>query len=136
MIEETIIKPNKEWFIYNSESPLNFPSLHYKKLPSINIPINANLRQGGSYNYFQKEPFYLERCQILENCYMPYDIEDSKHFIIKEGDLDWPGINVYAYTDLNDPKSVYIKDKINDNFIAKLVFLPDRIELYEATLKI
>lgn len=62
---------------------------------------------------------------------MPYDIKNTKYLIIEKGYLQWPRINQYAYTDLNNPSNVYIKDKINNQFIAHFIFLEDRIELYE-----
>lgn len=131
--DKLIISPNPEWYIYRDDTNIKFPNLHYMKCDKIDKP--KSLRLGGSYAYFCDYPLYDERCLILEQLYMPYKL-NTKNFKIRNGLLLWPHINLRAFTDLEDPNSVYIKKqnpsaKNGDMFIAILRFYETHIELYE-----
>lgn len=128
-----VIKPEREWFIVKPNNPINFPKLHYIKCSEIIIP--DTLQLGGSYNYYCSLPLYFERCEIFENLRFPYKL-NSPNFKVRYGLLLWPYLNLYAYTDLNEPNSVYIKKQYNqsedsNSFIAKFKFYTSHIELYE-----
>ncbi|ATY70251.1 OrNV gp129-like protein [Tomelloso virus] len=133
-ISRLILYPNPKWFKYTTDEYLDFPELHYIECNELTPPSDPLL--GGSYSYFCDLPHHFERCAILENLYFPYEL-DTPNFKVRHASLLWPMINLSAYTDKNDPKSVYFKrrnvSKVQNStdFFAKLVFLPERIELYE-----
>lgn len=133
-----ILKPNPQWFIYNPDSIINFPELHYIECDEIIVP--KTLQIGGSYSCFCHLPFHFERCQIFEELKMPYNL-NTKNFKIRNGYLLWPYINFRAYTDLDDPQTVYIKKQFpnnkssNNDFIAKIKFCSSHIEIHEIVEK-
>lgn len=127
----SILDPDPRWFIYDSEKTLNFPKLYYIPCGKIKIEApDSSLILGGSYSHFCGRPFHFERCSILEEQYMPYDL-NTKHFQVRHGVLLWPLLNLYSYTDLNSPETVYIKSKMSNEFIAMFKFRKSHIELYE-----
>lgn len=131
---ELIVQPDPKWFLYDNQRSddgytLDFPPLHYKRVRHLDLPLNTDdVVLGGSYNIFSQLPKYLERCAILEHLYMPYRFE-SKYFKINVGFLQWPRINLSAYTYIPDPQKVYFKR--NGKFIACMRFNTDYIELEE-----
>lgn len=130
MTEKIVLEPNKEWFICHPESPLKFPPLHYEKVSQI-VP-SDKLKLGGSWSTYYYLPHYLERCEIFAEQYMPYSIL-SKYFQVFNGELYWPMLNLYSFTDIKDPRKVYVKKGMRDSdpFVAEFRFLTDKIEMYE-----
>lgn len=127
------IYPNKNWFIYNAEIPLNFPPIRHYKVSRLNLPFSMGLKSkdiimGGSYNIYCDKPLYTERCQIFENQYMPYEI-DSKHIKVRNGVLLWPKLNLYAYTYIKNPQRVFIHK--NGRFVVEFRFHRNHIDLFE-----
>lgn len=128
-----ILDPDPRWFIYTDTSPIRFPQLHYITCSKIQAP-PSSIHIGGSFAYFCGEPFFLERCQMFENLYMPYRL-NSQNFKIRNGALLWPRFNLYAYTDLQDPNTVYVKKQNgSDEFVAIFKFYKTHIELHERVL--
>lgn len=127
-VEPIILKPNEHWYInYPDEYNIYFPTLYYYKVESLDVKPDTFVL-GGSHNAYAQEPLYMTRCQILEYNYFPYNL-NSYYFKVRNGILLWPRINLYAYTDMSDPQSVYFKK--NNEYIGKLTFSVDRLELYE-----
>lgn len=135
-----IIEPKCEWFKYKPDKILEFPPLHYIKCSKIDV--SKTIQLGGSYNIYCNFPKYFERAAIFEDQYMPYEL-DGRYFKVRNGYLLWPLLNLFAYTDLNDPNTVYISlqnvldksvvhaEKQNINFVGKFKFYEDSIELFE-----
>jgi hypothetical protein len=93
------------------------------------MPKNCDLRVGGSYSLFANLSLHRVRCKILEELVCPYEL-NGPYFRTRHGLLIWPMINLSAYTDLNDPTSVYIK-YTNGKYVGRFVFKENHIELYE-----
>lgn len=122
-----------------------FPLLHYKR---IDEPLNSSiltqrqLQMGGSYNIFHELPFHDARCAIFENHFMPYEL-DGIALKVRNGVLLWPRMNLDAFTDIKDPKTVYMRQPYSDrrqagtvdalNFVARIRFNADHIEIVETT---
>lgn len=128
-----ILNPEERWFKYQPDMSVNFPKLHYYQCSKLNVP--ESLRMGGSYSYYCDCPFYYERCAMFSHLYMPYQL-NTENFKVREGFLLWPRINLKAYTDLLDPRSVYIKKQFlnsgeDDKFVAVFRFCDSYIEICE-----
>lgn len=129
IIQHNVYKVNDKWFIKSKDGYVNFPPLHYFMVESLDEPQEKKLVLGGSHTAFVQLPMYFTRREIFEENFMPYQIKDSNNFKIRNAVLLWPRLNLYSYTDLSDPQSVYIKKGYK--FVAKFTFSTERICLYE-----
>lgn len=132
------LQPQAKWIQNYGDvaETVNFPILDYKLIDAPIIGKN-NLKLGGSYTYFHYLPMHNVRCAILEKQFMPYEL-DGPTIKVRNGVLLWPRTNTCAYTDLDDPKVVYLRQPSSSgliaapqNFAAKLTFYNDHIELIE-----
>lgn len=114
--------------VYIQNSPIVFPQLHYYAVNEITLSKNSNLIMGGSYSRYHDQPHHRLRCLLLEELICPYEL-NGPYFKTRHSALIWPRINADAYTDLVDPKTVYII--LKGEFVGKFVFLEKHIELYE-----
>jgi len=122
-----VINPNDLWYIKSNDSLIDFPPLHYYMVKQLNVP-EKTLVLGGSHNAYAQLPMYLTRCEIFEQNYMPYTL-NTPHFKVRNAVLLWSRLNLYSYTDMMNPQTVYIKK--NNVFIAKFIFDSAKIELHE-----
>lgn len=67
---------------------------------------------------------------------MPYEL-DGLALKVRNGLLLWPSMNLDTFTDINDPKTVYVRqpdrNANNMNFVARIRFNVDHIEIVETT---
>lgn len=76
---------------------------------------------------------------------MPYEL-DGLALKVRNGVLLWPRMNLDAFTDIEDPQTVYMRQQNNNtlrsrdsnrndfiNFVARIRFNVDHIEIVETT---
>lgn len=140
----TIIKPRADWQNYDA-CPNIFPDLIYELKPWNDAELlgytNARGRSmnnksddfmmGGSWNLWAREPMYPERCAMFENLHFPYD-HSFKYLTVRNAAILWPNINVYLYTSLRVPSTVFLTNHLlARKIIAKFELGKNRIALTE-----
>lgn len=88
---------------------------------------------GGSYACFADRPWFTVRSLLCEENLFPYDL-NTPHFQVRHGVFLWAKFNLYAYTDLLDPDTVYVRSRETPTrWIARLNFGETQITLTEQT---
>lgn len=151
----TIIKPKVEWVnptaAYNIFPPLIYKTKTWNKREDyknlVNDSVIATLPDtvgdqltdqlfdqfvlGGSWNIWINEPRYHQRRLMFEELYFPYNYE-FRHFIVRNATILWPRLNLYLYTSLQDPNTVFLTSPLlTRKIIAKFVFADKYIQLTE-----
>lgn len=108
-----------------------FPTLVYRRVDRLTVSPHDRLRIGGSYSCFADRPWFRVRTLLCEQNLFPYDL-NTPHFQVRYGVFLWAKFNLYAYTDLQDPDTVYVRSREPPaRWIARLNFDVAQITLTE-----
>lgn len=133
--EETVLCTRVHPPIYSwaarSGTWTRLPPLVHRLVERLSVPPLDRLRVGCSYSCFADRNWFALRTTVCEQNLMPYDL-DTPHFQVRHGALLWPRFNLYAYTDLRDPDTVYVRSREPaTRWIARLRFGASRLTLTE-----
>lgn len=151
----TIVQPRADWH-KTTDPNLIFPELHYRQRPwskeelrgLIPESVYANASDerafdvfhaksdrcfivGGSWNAWVDRPLYMQRRDIFENSYFPYD-HKFRYFEVRYAALLWPRLNACAYSSLRNPDIVFLaKTMFGKDIFARFEFLKNKIHFTE-----
>lgn len=74
------------------------------------VPPVDRLLVGASYTCFAQRAWYALRASLFESNLFPYDLHaDTLYVRVRHGVVLWPRMNLYSYTCLDDPDTVYVR---------------------------
>lgn len=133
VLHARILEPIYRWLDRYAADDISaeFPTLVYRRVDRL-APVDADrIRVGGSYTCFANRPWFRARALLCERNLFPYDL-DTPHFRVRYGVFLWPKFNLYAFTDLQDPDTVYVRSREPPiRWVARLHFGPTRVTLTE-----
>lgn len=129
---ETILYKRKLQPIYQwLDHHIEFPPLVYTRVDRLAVPPIDVLRMGGSYACFADRPWFRMRAMLCEENVLPYDL-NTENFQVRYGVLLWSRFNLHAFTDLQNPDTVYVLDReTSTRWIARLHFGETQVTLTE-----
>lgn len=132
-VHTRVLKPIYRWLDRYTTDKVRteFPTLVYRRVDRLVVPPLDRIRVGGSYCCFANRWWYKVRTLLCEQNLFPYDL-NTPHFQVRHGVFLWGKFNLYAYTDLQDPDTVYVRSrKPPGGWIARLHFDETQITLTE-----
>lgn len=112
------------------------PPLVHRLVARLTAPPLDRLRVGCSYSCFADRNWFGLRASVCEKNLLPYDL-DTPHFKVRHGVILWPRFNLYAYTDLQDPDTVYVRSREpTTRWIAVLRFDASLVTLTELAVTV
>lgn len=136
VVHTQILKPINQWLDYTTnEINTEFPTLVYRRVDRLAMPpldsLSGHIRMGGSYTCFANRPWFRVRALLCEQNLFPYDL-NTPHFQVRYGVFLWSKFNLYAFTDLRDPDTVYVRSRESPTrWIARLHFGEAQVTLTE-----
>ena len=114
------------------------PPLVYRRVdrladqPTDRDLVSGRVRMGGSYACYADRPWFGLRAALCEQNLSPYDL-NTPYFQTRHGVFLWPRFNAYAFTDLRDPDTVYVRDRRarHHRWVARLHFGATQVTLTE-----
>lgn len=128
-VHTRVLQPIYRWL--DRQVYTEFPTLVYRRVDRLAVPSLDRIRLGGSYACFANRPWFRVRVLLCEQNLLPYDL-NTPHFQVRYGVFLWAKFNLYAYTDLQDPDTVYVKSREPPaRWVARLHFAEAQITLTE-----
>lgn len=125
-----VIAPDNDWLRMGTDDQIRYPPLIYRRVKSIEI--TQEIIIGATWSVWcDSTPWFQVRRSIFENLFFPYKIP-GLHLTVRHSALLWPRINLFAFTDLKQPRCVYIKSPRDFGLtVARFYFNDDAIVLDE-----
>lgn len=110
--------------------PPCLPDLFYYAVPFIQKPVYGNvIHKYGAWSHLAHAcPWFSLRLGLATYNFFPYKLNTNRFRVIN-GTLVWPHFSSFCYSSFTFPNEMYIMENGID--IAKIVFHPTKIELFE-----